>query len=557
MPERRLVSPGERSQRPGEPPSPPQHVYARKATGMVREVSMIDMLAFNGAATGGGAAVITAIGLFYVFAAFPGANLVLVLVLATAVAGFVWLSFALLAATFPKAGGDYLFASRVLHPVAGFASNLGAFASTALSVGFWGYLATTIFIVPIFGIIGTVTGGTGWLDAGETLSSKGWTVAVAVAVIVLVSVLSGLRTRLVARLNTILFAIGMAGFVTALAIMLLKSRQGFESAINDFSRPFTNADDTYRATIEAGREGGLVYPSESGYSQRSTIGAFYAALAVVLYSFWGTYMTGEMKGGGRRSRQLGTILGSGYLQAGLVLLATLIFLSTAGYEFFAAANAGYYGIEVSPYFNFFASVAAGNDLVAVLLGISFLGFLLPGIFINLAMCQRALFAWSFDGLLPARVAEVHPRTHTPVVAIGLVAALGITAAFWITYDSNFVTALTVTGALLALPILLTGISAIMLSGRRPEIYDASPADWTVIGVPVIRVAGLGCTTVACVYIGLLIYFHAELGIPSAATLPIVYAACFAAAGLYYWAARRWQAGRGVDLDLVYKTIPPD
>src|ERR1700722_722151 len=84
--------------------------YARKATGLVREISLVDMLAFN-AAGPGGIVISLLTGLFYVFAAFPGGNLVLGLVIALLLVGFIWVTFALVGSVFPRVGGDYLYAS--------------------------------------------------------------------------------------------------------------------------------------------------------------------------------------------------------------------------------------------------------------------------------------------------------------------------------------------------------------------------------------------------------------------------------------------------------------
>jgi amino acid transporter len=58
-----------------------------------------------------------------------------------------------------------------------------------------------------------------------------------------------------------------------------------------------------------------------------------------------------------------------------------------------------------------AAVALINDLPAMILAVS-----------------RLMFAWAEDGIFPRRVARIHPRRHTPHVAIvlsGIMASLGI------------------------------------------------------------------------------------------------------------------------------------
>jgi APA family basic amino acid/polyamine antiporter len=547
-------------QEPAAPTGPNQTGsagYARKATGLVREIPLIDMIAFNASGVGG-AGFALLVGLFYAFAAFPGGNLVLGVLIALPLAGFVWVTFALVASVFPRVGGDYVFGSRVLHPVVGLASNIGVFASTALALGFFcGLITTSIVVAPTLSVIGTVTGSDWWLNAATTIQEHKWQMVIAVAAALTMTVLCALRTRLIARVATIGLAASYLGVLIAFFILLFTSHDSFVSTLNDFSDPITKQQDTYNATIAAGAKAGLRYPSEDGYSLRSTIGMIYVGFGVMLWIWWGVYMSGEMKGAGQRRRQLTAILTAGYGQSILVLLAAIVFIKTIGYNFFAAANAGAYGVPVTPSFNFFASIVAGNDFVAILISLLLLGLLVPGAFINFAMCQRALFAWSFDGLLPRRVASVSERTHTPVTAIVMVGLLSVACAAYSIYASNFLQLLAVTAALLFLPMFVTGLCGLALPSRRPELFAGSPADWTWRGIPVLKVASTGCVIVSLVFICLLAWFHTELGIKNALVVPALIPASFLIAWIWYMIARAAQRSRGVDLDLVYRTIPPE
>jgi amino acid transporter len=531
--------------------------YARKATGLVREIPLVDMLAFNAAGPGG---IVFALltGLFYVFTAFPGANLVLGLLIALAIVGVVWVTFALVGSVFPRVGGDYVFGSRVLHPIVGLSSNVGVFASTILALGFWVALVTTsVVVAPTLAVVGVTTGHPSWLHAAATIQHHGWQIGIAVGVTLLLSVLSAIRTRLVTRVATISLAVSYIGFFIAFFVLLFTSHASFVHTLNAFSDPITHQRNTYAATIAAGAKSGLSYPSVHGYSTRSTIGAIYAGLGVTLYVWWGVYMSGEMKGAGQRRRQLGAILGAGYIQGVLILLAAIVFINTIGYNFFAAASAGSYNVNVPPFYTFFASIAAGNHFVAIVLAISTLGTILPGMYINFAMCQRALFAYSFDGLLPRRVASVSERTHTPVVAIAIVGLGGIVCAVFAVFASNFLQLLSITAALLFLPMFVTGVSGLVLPRRRPEIFSHSAADWRWHGIPMLQVASAGCIAVSLLFITLLCYFHTELGVKSPVVMPLLIPASFVAGALWYVAARGVQRRRGVNLDLVYRTIPPE
>jgi uncharacterized membrane protein len=93
--------------------------------------------------------------------------------------------------------------------------------------------------------------------------------------------------------------------------------------------------------------------------------------------------------------------------------------------------------------------------------------------------------------------------------------------------------------------------------RLPEIYNGSPADWRVLGIPVLPVAGALTVLVNLFVIGLALYFHEAIGLPDL-WKPIVAVLGIALAGVvYYYVARAIQRGRGVDIDLAFQTIPPE
>src|SRR4249919_289754 len=104
--------------------------YARKATGLVRQVTGLDQLLFNAAST-------TPLGLAVVFGLFalvlfPRANPYVALIVALVIGIPVWVMFSLMSAAIPRIGGDYTFNTRILHPVIGLAGNLSVFVSTAI-----------------------------------------------------------------------------------------------------------------------------------------------------------------------------------------------------------------------------------------------------------------------------------------------------------------------------------------------------------------------------------------------------------------------------------------
>jgi len=536
----------------------PQQFYARKATGLVRQVPMLDMIFFNANSTTAFTGAL-AVGLFVVMPGFPRANITLAIVLGILGCSFIWMTFALLGAAIPKVGGDYVFNGRILHPIFGLVGNLAAFVAAWLAAGFWGVSVVRAGIAPALGIVGVTTGNEWWLDAGNTLSKDGWVFAIAVATITLMTALSILGTKVALRAQSIFYAITFVGGVLGFVILLFLSRDSFVSNLNEFSQPFTDQGNTYRATIDSAVEGGLELPSQAGgYSTENTLGAIYPIIgAAILWVWWGVYLAAEMKGGGRRNRQLTAIFGAGLGQGLLVLIGALIFFKTIGYDFFAAANAGTYGVPVQPAFSFFAAIGVDSNLVAILISFAVIFAFPAAVYINLAMCQRAPFAWAWDGLAPQWLIRMNERYHTPVASILLTFVICLGTAAWAAFSTEFITIFTIFTLVGFVTISITGLSAIVMAWRRPELYRGSAADWKVLGIPVLPVAGVGTVAFSAFMIGEAIHFHETLGVETLTKLLAPPIGVIVVGTVYYLAARAFQKSRGIDLDLAYKTIPPD
>ena len=536
----------------------PQQFYARKATGLVRQVPMLDMIFFNANSTTAFTGAL-AVGLFVVMPAFPRANILLTIVLGIVGCSFIWMSFALLGAAVPKVGGDYVFNGRILHPIFGLAGNLGAFVAAWLAAGFWAVSVVKAGIAPAFGIVGVTTGNHWWVNAGNTLASKGWVFAIAIATVAVMTVLSIFGTKLVMRAQSVFYLVTCVGGLLAFVILLFMSRSTFVSHLNSFSRPFTHQRDTYHATIATAVKGGLQLPDrDGGYSTGNTLGAIYPIIgAAIMWVWWGVYLAAEMKGGGRRNRQLTAIFGAGFGQGLLVLVGAAIFFKTIGYDFFAAANSGSYGVPVAPYFGFFAAIGVHSNLVAILISFAVIFAFPPAVYINLAMCQRAPFAWAWDGLAPQWLTRVSDRYHTPVASILVTFVLVIATTAWAAFSTSFATVFTIFTLTGFVTITITGLSAITMARRRPELYRGSAADWRILGVPVLPVAGVGTVAFSVFMIVEAIRFRTALGVSSLAELLGPPVGVIVVGIVYYLGARAYQQSRGIDLDLAYKSIPPD
>jgi basic amino acid/polyamine antiporter, APA family len=538
----------------GDAPSPEvTGTFARKATGLVREVPLSDILAFNAAATGG-ISLNFAISVFVALTVFPRANLVLAMGISIVLSVFVWVTFSLLAALMPRVGGDYTFNSRLLHPVAGLASNFCYVAAAVLAAGANAYLMTQVALGPAFAIIGTTTNSSWFIHAATAVTGKAWTFWVGAGTIVFVSALCAAGTRIAARVIAIFFWITLAGFFVAVAILLFKTRTGFVNDVNHFAAPFTKSSHSYQDTVKAGVKVGL---GGGGYSSTSTFGAIYYGFNAILFTMGSMYLGGEMRGAGRRKRQLTAVLGTGIVNGVLLAAGTAVVLHTAGYTFVASASAGNLAVPAPAFPNLFAAIASGSSVVAILVSATFIFAVPCALFFVLVAAQRAPFAWALDGLMPQWVTKVNSRTHTPIVAIVVMGVASIGGAAWAAFSKGFITVLSYVGILGLVMVLISCVAAALMPLTRKHLYRNSIADWRWRGIPILPVAAVLGAVVTAFGGYLLIHFHTVLGIKSRTVEVLVPLAVCLAAPIYYYAARAIQRGRGIDLDLVYRTIPPE
>jgi len=538
--------------------------YARNATGLVREVGLVDMLQFSASNT-------TPLGLAVLFGLFtltlfPRSNFYLDLLAILLCGFFVWTMVALLSAAMPKVGGDYTINSRILTPALGFGANLGAVVSACIASGLWAWWFGSLGVSPMLNVMGTVLNNKTLTEWAATFSNDGQhqfqTFLVAVGVLTITTVLALLGTRVILRAMTILFAIAMVGFLVDMVILLFTSHDQFVQIINN-----TSGATAYADTVTKGASQGI-YPS-NGYSVSNTIGGIYYMSANALFVFTGFYLAPEFKRAGQRKRQFQVLWGSGFGQGLLVMLGTFIFMRTVGYEFYVSALNGNFaqaGLVGTAGYAYFAALVAQNSLVVILLALTFLGWFLPAQYINAAIVQRCVFAWSFDRLAPRFLSSVSERFHTPVGAIVVTYFLSIVAGLWVAYSTNFFAVYAI-GILFAfMPMIFMGISAVLVRSRRPDLYNGTQAELVYRGIHILPVAGAGSIVIGLGAILLALIFHTNIGLLDSDVLPgisyfhLAIVAPFVVLGigaLWYYAAVAYRRSQGIDLTLNYRQIPPE
>jgi amino acid transporter len=215
------------------------------------------------------------------------------------------------------------------------------------------------------------------------------------------------------------------------------------------------------------------------------------------------------------------------------------------------------GIPVAPVLNFFAGIMTGSTVLNVLIGISFILWHVLLLFVMGMVCTRNLFAWSFDGLMPRKLADVGERTHAPwVSAIVITIVAAVLLALYV--FTSFFTIVVNYIVIFSIAFWLTSFAAILLPYRRPDLFAQAPqsARRKIAGVPAITLLGAGNLALFTLILVASFKTPAFSGPTGNRAIAFV-VGIYVVGAILYWIAKAVQKSRGVDLNLLYKEIPPE
>jgi APA family basic amino acid/polyamine antiporter len=531
----------------------PGGLFARNATGMVREVSQLSASILNfipGCPTQALAA-----GLFFAFVAFPGGNFLLgLLLVAPMVLSFAY-AFGLMSSAMPRSGGDYVIVSRVLHPAVGMISSLFTNFANMLSNAFFGIAFATIAVGPGLIIIGLVGGSDRLVRWGSTVeTSSNWQFALGAVMMLIGAMMLAGGWGWALKWQNGLFIFAMVGLAGAGLIALFTSHSTFISNFNDFARPFTHKSDTYHGVISTAQAAGV--NTDPAFSIRNTFPLVGVLAGFGIYSWWSAFVGGEVRQASttRNARNMAL---AGLANLVSVALFAVVFLHTFGTSFLTAANGGGMPSEIPapPFYFFLAAASFGHAWAAVLLVLSAAVFWPLIYYISLVSSTRSLFAWSFDGLLPEDVTHL-TRQRSPIVSLVISVVVSLAFLYWGTHSSSFLQVFVYATLFALIGMMLVGLSALVFPYRRPEMYRASVTNRTFLGIPFVSIAGAGS-----VLSGIILYYvlmhYAAFGVANRQRFLLVGLGVVVFGVVYYFIARAIRAQHGVDITRTYAEIPPE
>jgi APA family basic amino acid/polyamine antiporter len=344
-------------------------------------------------------------------------------------------AYSILASAMPRAGGSYIYASRGLNPYLGFVASFSQWFGLSIVIGVVSYV-----IVPF---IRDIAFALDWQETAALLET-GW-VRVSLAGLLLwtfvIVNIQGTRLyeRIVIPLMFLMFFLG--------AIVIIA---GFFFTQEDFA-----------AGLLA-KEGRVHIPEVNGTFNIKTL---ITAAAVLFASFIGFDSIAQAGGEARNpSRSLPLAIALTMIVVGSFYILFTAAVYHAVPWTFVAQEAISKDITAPGMLNYIlpsgltivivagAAIALINDLPAMLLAVS-----------------RLMFAWAEDGIFPKNVAYVHPRFHTPHIAIlmsGGMASIGILGSH---FAGDFFLGIDIMVTSMMVNFLLMCITLVMISKINPTL----------------------------------------------------------------------------------------
>jgi len=533
----------------GETPT----LFLRKATGLVRGWSVRDSIIYAALATN-----FVTLGLYeFTFAgpAFPKGQFITAVIISGVWVSFLVIAYAGLVVTIPRAGGDYVWQSRILGSGVGFVlAATGWWFILWLWAPIYGNILSVQLFQPLWATLKWTWpgGGAAWFGTSNGIF------IVTLITIALAGLLVSLGMSGYARIQKWCFLGGMIGFAVVVVLLLANSHASFISSFNLEGQKLFGVKNAYSATNAAAAKAGYT-TSPLGFGPLGpTMLLVPAMMFFILWPNWGATLYGEIRGASDFRRVFTGMFAGLWITVACTVLCLLLIAKTVGWDFYQNLNALDYNLTptfgIWPYPFLFAGWLVHNTVfqVALILVLSLWFFGWVGtLFLS---STRVIFAAAFDRVLPDRAAEVSEKRKVPVYSLilMLLPAAGLAAVY--AYSTTFRTYTLDATLVIAVTYLGSAIAVVILPWRKPDLWRASPASRIkIFGVQIVPVAGI--ITIALLVFNLYEWLSNKLYFVNSRDSLIYMGAMYVLAIVVFVSARIIRNRQGIDLSLINKEIP--
>ncbi len=452
-------------------------LFVRKASGLVRSWSVFDAFIYATFSIN-----LITLGLFiFSYCYYLGGSLAAGVVIGAIFTIFEVIVYASLISAMPRAGGDYVWQSRILNRGIGFVLSItGWWFILWLWTPLYGQMLAYEVYTPLLAIAG-------FKDAALWFTTSQGLLVGSISVCVIVFIYIAVGMKWYARVQKFCFWGGLVGLALVCLLLLFGNNATFQANFNELAPNFgAQAGDTYSATLAAGEAAGTVagplWPLAIGVS------IFLVPMLTFfnLWPNWGSTLYGEVRGASDYKRNFwGMAAAIIVTTVGALILFALI-AKTIGWDFYNKANGAFWNytfgyvtdpapLPIWPYPALFAAFMVKSRLIQfiVVLLMSLWWFGWSGtLFLS---STRVIFAASIDRMLPEWVSRIEPRTKTPINALLLMVVPALIVSFMYAYKILGMNTLVLDATVvIAITFFGSTIAGTVLPWRAKDVFDGSP-----------------------------------------------------------------------------------
>jgi len=519
-------------------------VFLREATGLVRSYTWYDALILSLAVTGPTLFGISSqIG--YVAPAGPGADFVisaLIGLLFMIPLGVVYYIFSV---QMPRSGADYIWIGRSINPLLGF---VGGWVMYISFVGLLAAASVTepaVVIPDVLVAWGYIWNNPGLVSLGQNFASSTTNLFVFTLLTVGIGmIIASLSPRVYSRIMILLAAIIFLATFIFIGSLATATNSSFAAGLSSI----TNGAVSVNATITQAQQAGFNYVPVN--SVATWLAVPYGVLLFNGFNY-STYVSGEVRN--VKNGMFWGVLIALAICGTLDAIGIYYAMQAEGYPFvqaaFALFGAGKFSLGVSPWTPVFIPAVQSNPYLSSFVEFGFLLFNFwwaAGLALS---ASRYVFAFSFDRVLPTVFADVNERFHVPLKAMALSFIVAVFVTWVAIYTTYYGQLLNVT-TIWTIVWILVGISAIILPFYRKNLaQNLIGGRWVLPIFGVLTVIGMGITFYWSVT-------NPNIG-PSTPSSAAFLAVIFVSAVVIYVARYFYFKGKGIDLILSQREIPPE
>ena len=528
-------------------------LFLRNATGLVRGWNVRDSMIYACLATN-----FVTLGIYeFTFAgpAFPKGQMLTSVLISAVLVSFLVVAYTGLIVTIPRAGGDYVWQTRILGSGLGFVmAATGWWFILWLWAPIYGNILSVQLFEPLWATLKWTwpSGGAAWFGTHTGIF------VVTLITIGLAGVLVSIGMAGYARIQRWCFIGGLVGFAVVVVLLLVSSHSTFVSSFNLEAQKLFGVHNAYAATNKAAVKAGYTTTPMGFGPLGPTLLLVPAMMFFILWPNWGATLYGEIRGASDFRRVFSGMFIGLWVTVALTVIFFLLMAKTVGWDFYQNLNSLDYNLTpqfgIWPYPFMFAGWLVHNTafqvVLILVLSLWFFGWV-GTLFLS---STRVIFAAAFDRVLPDRAAEVSEKRKVPLYSLLLMllpaVALGAIYAYSATFEKYTLDATLV----IAVTYLFSAIAVVILPWRKPDLWRASAASSVkIFGVQVVPLSGV--ITIGLLGFNLYEWLTNDNYFVNNPDSLYYMGAMYVLAVVVFVVARIVRSRQGIDLALINKEIP--